>query len=1391
MSAPADKPEDAPETSPVLRRSAAPKAIVAACLAVLVLLAAILAGARYGVLLPQTRLLIEARTDGLKIGRVGRLKLEGLSGDIWRDFQVRRLTIRDEKGVWLEAHNVSLQWRYAELFRRRFYADQIQAQSIRILRRPTLTPKGKDRGLPVSFQIERGNAGVEMLPAFSGRRGVYDLDFTLDIERRGGRRGQLHATSLLHPGDLLDVEFDLSKNRPLHLRADALEAQGGALAGALGLAVDQPFSLRLRAEGRTAQGRFDAIARSGALTPLEASGAWTPDGGRAQGRLRLAASRLTTRWSARLGPEIGFDLSGRKAQKDLYALDAALRADNLSLRAQGLGDLGRRQIGPRGLTVTATSAALSRMTGGPQMGAARVQGVLTGRGGDYRFAGTGVVSRLQLGGYGLAQISGPLEIEADNGEYRLEADIAGRGGTGGGWIAAMMGGAPRASLEAARLADGRLSLRDLRIDGRGLDVDATGSRGLLGGLNFKGKAQVSNLAAARPGAAGGATATWSAQQSAAGRAWVVEVDARGQGFATGYAELDRLLGPKPRLTGQASLQGRRIAVARAAVDGAALDASTAGVLGADGRLQFKVDWSAAGPFRAGPVEIAGKIRGGGALTGALNAPRADLTAQVDEIDLPRLPLRNARITLSFLRRPDGSSGAVAIAADSQQGPARARSDFRFRDGGIDLANLSADAGGLRADGSLSLRRRTPSAADLRIAMGPGAFLDAGSVSGTVRIVDAPGGARADLDLAAANARIRGFAPLIGRARLSAQGPLDRLPYAAEAEGRSRAESWGFAGRGVITGSGGVRAATFDGTARLGARDLRTVETAVFRMEPGGRTARLRLASADGGRIDVDCRLSGGAADIQARVARLGLGLFDVDLAGDIEGVVRLQGQGEALAGVIDARLSGARGRGAPASSGLDATVRGRLAGSTLNLEATAANGDGLKASAALTLPAEASAAPFRLAVARRRPMQGRFSAEGEVRPLWDLLVGGERSLSGQVSTSGTLGGTLASPRATGGLQMTGGRFDDGPTGLSLRQVTLRADFSESAVNVTRAEGADGHGGEVSGAGRISLAPDGVSTFRLDLRRFRLIDNDQATASASGPVTIDRGADGRVRLAGNLTIDRADVAADLPIPSGVVAMDVVERNRPPALDAGLPPPVRRGSGWALDVRLTAPGRVFLRGRGLDVELALNARVQGTTSRPQLGGTARIVRGDYDFAGKRFEFDDEGEVSLSTRPEEIRLNLSATREDPTLIAVVRIRGTAARPEVTLTSTPSLPNDEVLSQVLFGRSASQLSPVEAAQLASAISALASGGGFDVIGNLRNFAGLDRLAFAGGGDTAMTVAGGKYLTDDVYLEIIGGGREGSAAQVEWRVRRNLSILSRLTGQGGTRLAVRWRRDY
>jgi translocation and assembly module TamB len=1381
---------EVPET-PVLKRSLLPKLILVLLAAVFVLIVGLWAAGRYAVLLPQARVLIEARTDGLKVGRVGQLKIEGLGGDLWRDFTIRRLTLRDEKGVWLEASNVRMRWRYADLFRRRFSAERIDAQTIRLIRRPTLRPKGKDRGLPLSFHIDEATARVEMLEGFSYRRGVYDLAASLDIERRGGREGRVRAASVLHPGDHLNLDFDVSPDRPLVIRVDAVEAQGGALAGALGLPTEQPFELKAAADGKTSEGRFTAVATSGTLRPLDARGAWTPEGGEASGRAVLTASTLTRRWAERFGARVAFGIAGRRSGRDLHALAGRFYADNASVRIDGLGNVMERRLGPGGATVVANTQALSRITGGPQMGPARIAGRVTGQGTAWRFAGTAGVSRLKVGAYGLADASGPVEIETRTGVVTLQGQLTGRGGSGAGWIPAILGGAPRAGFEAARLRDGRLEVRRLDVTGRGLKLTATGGRGLLGGLTFKGRADLSNLAAARTGAAGAASATWSATQSGAGKPWVFDVAARGQRFATGYGELDRLLGASPRVGLQASLSGRRVSVARGTVNGAALDASTAGVLEPNGALSFKVDWSASGPFRAGPVEIAGRAKGNGAVTGRLAEPRIDLTADVAEIDVPRLPLRNARVTLSFLRRPDGSSGAIAVAAQSAYGPARGRSDFRFPAGGVDLTNLAVDAGGLNASGALSLRRRSPSAADLRLVVTPGAFLETGRVTGSVRIVDAPGGPRATLNLAGQNARLPGSGVTLATARIMADGPLARLPYTAGAEGESPGGHWTAAGRGVLTEARPGYAASFDGTGRLGPRELRTLETAVFRFGGPERSAHAVLATSDGGRVGVDGRLAGDLADVRLQATNLGLSLIEEDLAGRVQGTLTLQGRGRALTGALEARLTDARGRGAPAVSGVDGVIRGRLADSTLTLDGSATNREGLRAEGAVVLPTEASAAPFRLAVARLRPMQGRFSAEGEVRPLWDLFFGGERSLAGFVRTRGTLGGTLADPRARGDITVQRGRFDDGWSGLSLREVAVAATFDEDVVSVTQAAGVDGQGGSVSGAGRISLERAGASSFRLNLRGFRLIDNEQMTASASGQAAIDRAASGRVRLSGALAIDRADVAARLPTPSGVVAMDVVERNRPADLPASLPPASRRGEGWNLDVTLTAPRRVFLRGRGLDVELSLDARVGGTTSRPQLSGTARVVRGDYDFAGKRFAFDTSSVVYLSTRAEQIRLDLTATRADPSLLAMVRIRGVAARPEVTLTSNPTLPNDEVLSQVLFGRSASQLSPIEAAQLASALSGLASGGGFDVIGNLRQLAGLDRLAFGGGGSEGVTVAGGKYLTDDVYLEIIGGGREGPAAQVEWRVRPNLSILSRIAGQAGARLAVRWRRDY
>ena len=1386
--------EAAKEVARAAKSSALPKIILIACAVLAVLLGGLVLTARYGVLVPEGRLLVEARASGLKVGRFGRLKIEGLGGDIWRDFTIRRLTVSDEKGVWLEARNIAMAWSYAALFQRRFQADTITAEKVTVYRRPTMEPKQESPGMPITIDIQRMQARVELMPELSYRRGVYDVTASLNLRRRnGGQSGAIAAASVLHPGDHLNAKFDFGGGRPLMVTADAVEAKGGALAGALGLPADQAFDLKIIANGGSPQGRFSAVAISGATRPLDATGAWNAQGGSARGRIQLSASSLTTDLVGRLGPEVRFDVTGRKAEASLFDLTANLGSDNLTVAAAGKANLGERRTGPAGVKITVAAKELSKVTGGPTMGLGRIDGVLTGTMDDLRFAGNADVARLNLGAYGLDRISGPFVLTRKDKVLAINGKIAGHGGRGSGFAAALLGARPSVAFDAARLADGRLLLREVNAAGAGLKVTASGGRSLLGGLNFKGRAAFSNLAAARAGASGGLTADWSATQGGAGKPWALTLDARGARFASGFSELDRLLGGSPRLQARAEVAGRRVSVSRGSLDGAALKASTAGVLDEKGVMRFKLDWSANGPFRAGPAEITGRASGTGALTGTISAPRADLLADIEAIDVPRLPLRDAKLTLSFMRRPDGSAGVVALTAASDYGPAAARSAFRFPRGGVDLSDLSVNAGGLSASGAVSLRRSTPSAADLQVQLVKGAFLDAGEIKGTAKIVDAAGGPRATLDLTADSAILPGSRVALRSGRITANGPLDQLPYQADLQGLSASERWNLTGGGTFSSGKAGYQLTFNGGGRYGRRDLKTVEPAVLRMGGGERSARLRLAASDGGLIDLDARLGKDDTDIDAQVRRLGLSLLNPDFTGRADATLNLSGKGGRLEGVLDAKLDDARSRGSPRELGLDGAFTARLADDDVAIDASVTNEQGLRANAKLTLPAEASASPFRIAIVRNRPMNGTFFADGEIKPLWDLLVGGERELAGHVRMQGQLAGTLADPRATGEAQVDQGRFSDGATGLVLTDVTLRATLANNAVNIVQATGADGHGGTLSGSGRLSLLRNGASTFKLDLKEFRLIDNDLATASASGQASLDRGADGKVRLAGDLTIDRADVTAKLTSSSGVVNMDVIEINKPTDLSQSLQQKEAGGGALsvALDVKLRAPRRVFLRGMGLDVELSLDAKVTGTTARPNLSGTARMVRGEYEFAGKRFEFDDRGVVYLATSPEHIRLDLSATREDPSLTAVVKIRGTAAKPEITLTSTPVLPNDEVLSQVLFGRSASQLSPLEAAQLASALSSLAGGGGFDVVGNLRSFAGLDRLALAGGDESGVTVAGGKYLTDDVYLEIAGGGREGPSAQVEWNIGRNLSIISRFAGEGDGRLAVRWRKDY
>ena len=1386
----APPPDDIPEAvaeaaEKVARKIGWPGLLMIVSISLVVLVAVLLGGVRFGAITPQGRAFLEARTSGLKLGRIGKLKIEGLTGDIWSDFAVRRLTVSDEKGVWLEAADLRVDWRPAELFGRRFHADDITARQVLVLRRPTLTPKGKSSAAPLSVDIDHLALRLTTRPEFSRQAGDFDMSGDYQSERSGGQKGSLTVLSRLHAGDHLKLVFDLGRDQTLLLDAQAREAQGGALAGALGLSPDRPFDLDAKATGTTHQGAFTVQARSGDAVPLKAGGAWNAQGGSATGNIDLSASTLTDIEERMFGADARFSIVGRKAGA-FSALDLKLDAPNLSLVAHGPADLGKRITAPAGVTFTAKVADLSKVTPLPKMGAGVVDGIFRMDGRGFSVDGRADIRNLSLLGYRLARLRGPASVAWRNGELVMKADATTEGGGGEGMLA-VLGRSPSAQFEGARLKDGRFLIRSAKVTAPNLTVVAEGERGVLGGLSFKGEARIASLKPVRPGMAGQAVAKWSASQ-AANRPWMLTVDARGANFASGLSELDRLLGKAPRLNARAAWVNDRLSVADAKLDGAAASVRTSGVLGPGTALGFKLDWTAKGPFTAGPIEVSGQAKGTGAVTGTLQAPKADLIADFDSIDVPRLPLKNAHLVLSFAKRPDGADGTASIEAGSQYGPARGRAAFNFAPGGLELSDLDIDAGGAKAKGAVSLRNGRPATADLTVAVVPGAFLAQGSIRGTARITDGAAGAMAQLDLIADN--VIGGAWKVRHAAIKANGPMARLPLTVDARGEAPSGRWKLNGSGLLSEAGEQYLLTLDAAGAMARTEIKTRETAQIRFGGPRNSARLRLSVGDG-QAALDADVGGDLATLRAELTGVSLTALNPDLAGKIDAKVALSGAGPVLTGDFDANLTGARERGSRTDQSLNAQIRGALRDNLMTINATSSNSQGLRGEANVTLPTEASAKPFHLAIDRTRAVRGQFKAQGEIKPLWDLLGSSERSVSGKIDAEGALAGTLADPRLTGRASLDGGRVEDGQTGLSLRDVIVRVALADNAIDVSQVSGADGQGGSVSGSGRINLTRDGVSNFKLDLKGFRVIDNDLASATASGQTTINRGADGKIKLVGALTIDRADVSAQSKTPAGVVTMDVVERNRADEVDQGIAArKVAPGSGMALDVTLRAPRRIFVRGRGLDVELSLNAHVGGSTNSPTLDGEARVVRGEYDFAGKRFEFDDNGTVRLATQLERIRLDLTATREDPALTAVVRIQGTAAKPEITLTSKPELPSDEVLSQVLFGSSAANLTPIEAAQLASALAALAGGGGFDVIGNLRSLAGLDRLSFAEGA-TGMTVSGGKYVTDDVYLEIIGGGREGPAAQVEWRVRKALSLVSRIGSQGDTQLSVRWRKDY
>ncbi|MGH6943169.1 MAG: translocation/assembly module TamB domain-containing protein, partial [Geminicoccaceae bacterium] len=127
------------------------------------------------------------------------------------------------------------------------------------------------------------------------------------------------------------------------------------------------------------------------------------------------------------------------------------------------------------------------------------------------------------------------------------------------------------------------------------------------------------------------------------------------------------------------------------------------------------------------------------------------------------------------------------------------------------------------------------------------------------------------------------------------------------------------------------------------------------------------------------------------------------------------------------------------------------------------------------------------------------------------------------------------------------------------------------------------------------------------------------------------------------------------------------------------------------------------------------------------------------------------------------------------------------------PSLPQDEILSRLLFNRQISEIGPVQAAQLAMAANRL-RGGGPGVLGKIRSVTGLDTLDVTGGGSSQdpAKVRAGKYLRDDVYVELEQGAADKTGkASVELEILPNVAIKAEAGANAKGGVGLQWKFDY
>ena len=1336
-------------------------------------------------------------------GRIGevqtanglRFSVGRIDGSIYDDARLSDVRVYDLDGLLFRTPSARLDWSPLRWFANQLDITALEVGEATLFHRPHTRPSAKSGPVLPGFDIHIGRLRVDRLllarPVL-GRERVGRIAGAADI--RGGR-ALIDLTAVVAGSDRVRVRLDAEPERDrFDVDVTARGGADGALAAMTG--ARQPVVLDVQGDGSWTRWTGAATGALGATRVVDLRLSATAGRYRLSGALAPAAF-LRGKAQRLTAPRIAVDGQGIFANRRLDGA-LALRSPTIALTATGGVDLARsayrdlrlraRLLDPTALfpTMTGRAIELRAILDGPfatarfdyRLDAERFAFDRTGFE-DAHAAGQGHLSR--------APVIVPIRFTA--------ARVTGVGDVAGG-ILRRLSVAGKLRVSATTLTGDGLQLRSDKLTGRiGLTLDLRTGRfevAVNGGLNRYlipglGIVDVRSTLSVAPGPNGRGT-----RIVGRGTAQMLRLD---NGFFRSLA------GGLPRIeTGLERTADGVLRFNNLVLVAPSIRLAGNGYRRRDGTFHFE---GAGTQVSYGPLTLV--------LDGRIDRPTLDL----------RFARPNATLGLANVQAHlDPTADGFAFRADGQSrlGPFTAAGAILLPRGGqaaIDVAALNVT--GTRASG--------------RVLIVPGGFegrlqVAGGGLTGSVQLRPVGSLQEVALHLDAINANLGGYATL-RRGRLDLTTLLDpagsRLEATASGVGLSRGSLRlaRFAGSARLVGGVGEVRASIAGTrgrafdiqtvtevgrdryavaaqGTLDRRPLRLMEPAVIAREGDGwRLSPTRLSFA-GGEARVGGRFAGGGAAIDAGLTRMPLAILDIaypglGLGGTASGTLSYAtGSGAAPTGRLDMTVRGLSRSGLVLTSRpVDLGIAGVLSADRLGLRAVVASGGKTIGRAqALLTPLAGSDLYTRVTQA---PMVAQLRYVGPADTLWRLTGVELFDLSGPVSIVADAGGRLANPVIRGAVRAAGARIESATTGTVLTGVEATGRFGGSRLVIDRFTAQAGRGGSVSGAGQFDFAA--ARGIGLDLRMRAdhavLINRDDIGATVSGPLTFTSDGVGGV-IGGDVVLDRSRYRlGQATAASAAPRLRVREINLP---GGGEEDDVPRAP-WKLALRARAPGGLSVSGLGLSSEWSANLQIGGEPQNPAITGRATLVRGDYEFAGREFQLERGVIRFTGDVPANPALDIQANADGNGLSAAIRVTGYAQKPEIAFTSTPALPEDELLSRLLFGTSITNLSAPEALQLAAAVAALQNGGnGLNPINAVRRAAGLDRLRILPADPQTRqgtSVAAGKYLTRRLYAEIVTDGQGYSATQVEFQVTRWLSLLSSISTLGRQSANVRVSKDY